>query len=174
VLALILLVVIIAIAVSCSGGSTHKPPSAGGEPDPHQSSSTQPTQIAACNASSLTLSVSTDTVTYTSGQAPKLIGEFTNPTSATCRLPRAVSAEIWTIKSGTPTIWTTQGCPGSAVPAHAKIPAGGTKLVSIFWDGHVRGSDCKDGAVAQAGTYRLYATLDGVQQTKPAIFHITS
>jgi hypothetical protein len=173
VLVLALLVLVIAIAVSCSGGSAKKPTGAAGKPDPQQTSS-QPAQPPACDATALKLSVSTDTVTYTSGQAPKLIGTFSNPTTTTCRLARAVSAEIWTIKSGTPTVWTTQGCPGSAVPAHAKILAGGTRLVSIFWDGHVRGSDCKDAAVAAAGTYRLYATLDGVQQTKPAVFHITS
>jgi hypothetical protein len=169
---LVLLVVIIVIAVSCSGGSGKSPPAAGGNPGP-QPTVTQSPQVTTCLPTALTLAVSTDTVAYTTGQAPKLIGVFTNPTSTTCKLSRTASGEIWTIKSGAPTVWTTQGCPRTAVPAHMKIAAGGTKQLSLFWDGHVRGADCKDGAVAQAGTYRLYATLDGVTAANPAIFHIT-
>lgn len=173
ILVIALLVLVIVIAVSCSGGSS-KPPAAGGRPGPQQTHTPQPSQIAACDPTALTLTVSTDTVTYTTGQAPKLTGVFTNPTSTTCRLARLASDEIWTIKSGTPTVWTTQGCPGPAVPAHMKIAAGATKIVSMFWNGKVQNAACKEGATAQAGTYTLHATLDGVTAAKAAVFHITN
>jgi hypothetical protein len=129
--------------------------------------------VAACDPASLKLSLSTDTTTYTSGQAPKLIGVFSNPTSTACKLARSAANEIWTIRSGKPTVWSTKGCPAtSSVPKHMKITAGATKTVSIFWNGHVRTSSCQEGGVASAGTYTLHATLDGVVG-KPAVFHIT-
>jgi len=98
---------------------------------------------------------------------------FTNPTATTCKLARAASDEIWTIKSGTPTVWTTQGCTTTAtVPKQMKIAAGATKIVSMFWNGKLRTSACTETTYAQAGTYRLYGTLDGVKG-KVSVFHIT-
>jgi hypothetical protein len=167
----VILVVIIVIAVSCSGGSTKKPPATGPHTSPTTSAS-PPAQLAACDPTALTLTLSTDSETYTSGQAPKLIGVFANTTSVGCKLTVAASNEDWTIKSGTAKVWTTQGCSTSTVAKQITIRAGATKMVSVFWNGHLLDSGCASGAVATAGTYTLNATLDGVKG-KIAVFHIT-
>lgn len=176
VLLAILAVIIIVIAEACSGGSKSPSPRASNTPKahPHQTnSSSPPVKAAACTPSGLTLALSTDSGTYTSGQAPKLTGVFTNSTSTACKLTVSPSQEFWTVTSGTDTIWTTRGCTQSQAARTIKIAAGATKMVSIFWNGHRLDSGCTEGVAAAPGTYHLSATLDGVTGTK-ATFHITS
>jgi hypothetical protein len=163
------------IAVSCSGGGGGGGGNAGNHHGPGGGTTSTPnaSAVPACDPAALKLTLSTDTTTYTSGQAPKLIAVFSNPTSSACRLTRVAADEIWTIKSGTPTVWTTKGCSSTSTPVkHTKILAGATKTISMFWNGHVRTSSCQPGGVAAAGTYTLHATLDGVVG-KTAVFHIT-
>jgi hypothetical protein len=121
--------------------------------------------------------MSTDTATYTSGQAPTLIATLGNPTGPTCKLARSAANEIWTVKSGPPTVWTTQGCPSTttSIPKQMKIASGATKRLSMQWNGHLRSSSCQDLGVALAGTYTAMASIDGVAvpAKKAAIFHIT-
>lgn len=171
----IIAIVIIVVAAECSGGGGgNKGNHGAGQPSSPTTtpSSIKPT-VPPCSPVSLRLALSTDTTTYTSGQAPKLIGVFVNQSSTTCKLVRSARNEIWTVKSGPPTVWTTQGCPVSAVPKKMKIASGATKTISIFWNGRLRDSSCREGAVATAGTYVLNANLDGVSG-KVAVFHIHS
>lgn len=168
----IIAIIILLLATQCGGGG-------GGKNKPNSHPATTPTgtstsapSIPACDPQALKATVSTDTTTYTVNQAPNLTATLANPGTTTCKLSRSAAAEIWTVKSGTPTIWTTEGCSAGPVAPHLKIAAGATKQLSIQWNGHLRGSDCNDGAVAQPGTYRLYATIDGVKAANPAIFHI--
>lgn len=171
----VILVVILIIAEACSGGGSGSP--GGGRPaaSRHHTQTPQPsrTPVPACDPSTLKLKLSTDTETYTSGQAPKLIGVFSNPTSTSCRLEMSPSQEIWTVKSGTDKIWTTQGCASSQIAKQVKLRAGATKMISTFWDGHRLDPGCAEGAVAQPGEYTLSGTLDGVKGSV-AVFHITS
>jgi hypothetical protein len=132
-------------------------------------------EVTACDPSALKLTLSTDSDTYKSGDSAILTGVFSNPATTACTLSIAPSQEIWTIKSGTPTVWTTHGCTSSKAPKQVTIKAGGVKHVSITWDGFRSAiSGCGNGPVATAGEYTLHATLDGVTAPKAAIFHITS
>jgi len=166
------LVVIIVIAVSCSGGGSTKTPPAH-KTTPKAKNSSPAAQVSACGPTALTLTLSTDSETYTSGQAPKLMGVFANTSSTACTLAVAAATEIWTVKSGSATVWTTQGCTSSKPGKTITIQPGATKTRSIFWPGHLLASGCGSGAVATAGTYTLSATLDGVKAKKAAVFHIT-
>lgn len=169
----VILIVILLLATQCGGGGGGGGGRTGGGANPNPSTSTTvTTSVAACAPTALKVTVSTDTTTYTTGQAPSLTATIANSGTTTCKLARLASNEIWTIKSGQPTVWTTQGCATDPVPAQLKITAGATKQIRTTWNGHLRGADCQDGAVAQPGTYRLYATIDGVKATNPAIFHI--
>jgi hypothetical protein len=173
----VIAIVIIVVAAECSGGGgggggghNHN---AGGGPQTLTPTTTKPT-VAACDPTSLKLTLSTDTANYTPGQSPRLIASFANQSSTTCKLARSAANEIWTIKSGSPTVWTTQGCPPeSKVPKHLKLPAGATKTIDLFWNGHLRTSSCVEGAVAQPGTYTFDANLDGVEGNT-VVFHIQS
>jgi hypothetical protein len=173
--ALIVVIVVVLVAV-LSGGGSGKPTPKASTPAPQTTTSTHTvTPVAACDPTALKLVMSTDSDTYTSGQTPKLIGEFSNLGAAPCTLASAPTREVWTVTSGPETVWTTSGCPTTdrAAPKTLTIKAGGTKQVSIVWDGAQQEPGCTVGAVAQPGTYVLRAKLDGVQGT-PAIFHITS
>lgn len=171
VLVAILLVLTFAIVKACSGGSG-KP---SGSPSPHDSPTPTATHQAAapCDASVLTLTLSTDSPTYVAGQTPKFTGVFSNPTGTACKLTSTPSKEHWTVTSGSDTIWTTKGCPIGTAVKHVTIKAGGTFTKSIFWDGHRQDPQCAQGPVALPGTYVLNAKLNGVKGT-PAVFHITS
>lgn len=176
VLIAIVLVLIILLAKACSGGSSTTPPPKA-DPSPNNTASTTASSapaVTACDPAALTLTVDTDSSTYTAGQAPKLIGVFANNTSTACKLTQSPSEEIWTVKSGTALIWTTQGCAPSTPAETVKIRAGATKMVSIFWPGYVQTADCGKGAVASPGEYTLDATLDGVKAERRAVFQITS
>ena len=170
----LIVVVIVLLVELLSGGSSKPdaktPPTPTTTPTPTTSSSAQ---VAACDPSTLTLVLSTDSDTYTSGQTPKLIGELSNPTTTTCTLSRSPANEIWTVKSGTDTVWSTKGCASTTPVKTTTLKAGATKTLSIFWDGHRINSDCSEGDVALAGEYTLHATLDGVKG-KVAVFQITS
>jgi hypothetical protein len=173
------LVIILLVATTCGGGGGGGG-NAGrnntGTQTPTTSPSNTPTQttVPACDPAQLKLTVSTDTTTYTVQQAPKLIGTLANPDGPTCKLARSADQEIWTVKSGTPTVWSTDGCSDDTqVPKSIKLAQGGTKQVSIFWNGKLRTSSCVEGDYAQRGTYVLDATLDGVTATHPlAVFRI--
>jgi hypothetical protein len=170
----VILIIILLLATQCGGGGGGgggRNNGSGNTPNPTTSTS-PPTSVTNCDPAVLKVTVSTDTTTYTTGQAPTLTATLANPGTTTCRLARVVSNEVWTIKSGSPTVWTTQGCSADPVPPQLKIAAGATKQIHTTWNGHLRGADCTDAAVAQPGTYRLYATIDGVKAANPAIFHI--
>ncbi|HEX3822952.1 MAG TPA: hypothetical protein VHV79_00620 [Mycobacteriales bacterium] len=184
VVVVVLVVVLIVLIELFSGGSSK--PKAKDKANPHVTTSTSApattsssapatTQVTACDPSTLKLTLSTDSDSYKSGQAAKLIGVFSNPATTACTLSVAPSQEIWTIKSGPPTVWTTHGCTSSKAPKQATIKAGGIKQVSIIWNGFRSAvSGCGNGPVATAGEYTLHATLDGVTASKAAIFHVTS
>lgn len=181
VLLAIVAVVIFAIVEACSGGG-----GGGGSGQPNSNHSTPPTtpattppastQVAACDPSVLSLALSTDQTTYTSGDPVQLIGTFTNPGATACTLEVSEATEFWTVKSGPVKIWTTKGCvSASATSKKVKIKAGGTHQVTTTWPGNRIGTTpCSDGEVALAGEYTADGTLDGVTAPRAAVFHITS
>jgi hypothetical protein len=183
---LVIVLVLIIVLVEIFSGGSGKAKANKDKPVAHPSTSTSApatttssppatTQVAECDPNSLKLVLSTDSDSYKSGQTAKLIGTFSNPSTAKCTLSVAPSQEIWIIKSGPPTVWTTQGCTASKPAKTVTIKAGGTKEVSIFWDGfRSAASGCANGPVATAGEYTLHATLDGVTAPKAAVFHITT
>lgn len=173
----VILVLIVVLAEACSGGSG-KPAANSNSPGAHPSTSAlSPTSssdaVAVCDPTALKLVLSTDSDSYQVGQQPKLIGVFSNSSSSPCTLDVSPSKEIWTVKSGSDTIWTTHGCTSSGPVKHTTIKAGGTKTRSTIWDGHRLDPGCATGAAALAGEYTLHATLDGVKG-QIAVFHITS
>jgi hypothetical protein len=172
----VVVVLVVVVIVVFSGGSGK--PKAKSPPPTHPttttSSSPPPTkQTSACDPSSLKLVLSTDSDTYTAGQTPTLIGEFTNSSSTACTLTTSPSQQIWRITSGTDKIWTNKGCTTAGASKQLKLKAGGTKMVSISWDGRRIESGCTPGSVVLPGEYVLHATLNGVKG-QPAVFHVTS
>ena len=169
----VIAIVIIVVAAECSGGGGGGGRNnAGGSPT--QTPTTTKPPVPACDPATLKLTLSTDTATYSPGQSPHLIAVLANTSSTSCRLARSAANEIWTIKSGSPTVWTTQGCPPqSKIPKHMRLTPGTPKTIDMFWNGHLRTSSCVEGAVAQAGTYTFNANIDGVAGNT-VVFHIAN
>jgi hypothetical protein len=174
----IVLVLIIVLAESCGGGGGKKNGGKKNGAVVHTTTSPKPTpsstQLAACDPTALTLTLSTDATSYSMGQEPKLIGTFHNPGTSACTFSLAPSHEDWTIKSGSDDIWSTTGCASSQLVKGVTIKADGKKKVSITWDGRRLADKCAAGDPAQPGEYTLSATLDGVTAATAAIFHITA
>jgi hypothetical protein len=168
----VILIVILLLATQCGGGGGGG--KKGGSPTTPNSNTTTttPQSAPACTSTNLNITVSTDTTRYTSGQAPTLTATLANTGTTDCKLARNVSNEIWTIKSGSPVVWTTKGCSADPVAASIKVAAGATKQIHTTWNGYIRGPDCKDTTVAAPGHYRLSATIDGVKATNPSLFTI--
>jgi hypothetical protein len=169
----VLVLVVVVLVLALSGGSGNSPSAHGGSPPPTSPPATTTETTSACDPSLLTLVFSTDSDTYTSGETPKLVGVFSNPTTTACTLTSDPKTEIWTVKSGQDKIWTTKGCAKDTPVSQFTLKAGGTKTLSIFWNGHRLDPDCAVGDVALPGTYVLSGKLDGVKG-QPAAFHITS
>lgn len=177
----LILVLIVVLTEAFAGGSS-KPPKKN-RPVTHPSTTTTATSsastpatttVSACSPTALTLALSTDSDSYKAGQSVKLIGAFSNSGTSSCTLSVAPSREIWTVKSGTDTIWTSKHCVSSDLAKQVTIKAGGRNTVSTVWDGHRQDPGCASGAVALRGEYTLSATLDGMAAKTAAIFHVTS
>jgi hypothetical protein len=171
----VIVVIVIAVIELLPGGGSAKPAGTHHTPPPKTTTSSSPpttTTVAACDPTVIKLVLSTDSDTYTAGQSPKLVGTFRNPSSTPCTLASAAANENWRITSGNDKIWSTKGCSTSTASAQLKIKAGGSKTVSITWDGHRLETGCTEGSAALPGEYVLRGKLDGVTG-QPAVFHIT-
>jgi hypothetical protein len=162
------LIVIIAVAVSCSGGGGS--PSAGSS---GPSSSSPPSGNATvCAAGDLSAVLTTSETVYDTGQSPVFTGKLTNTSTAACKLTTSPSDEDWTVTSGADRFWTTAGCPRSDLASTKTLAAGASREVTITWDGRRLEPGCAPGDPAAPGTYHLHAKLDGVS-AEQVTFHFT-
>ncbi|HVW82036.1 MAG TPA: hypothetical protein VHB69_13975 [Mycobacteriales bacterium] len=160
------LILIIIIAVSCSGGS--KTPSAsanGAGGSPSTGSSGSPGGVTDCTPADLSATISTSEQIYAIGDQPVFTGKLTNVSQRTCRLTTAPSDEVWTVTSGAADWWTTGpsvGCRSSDVATTKMLAPGSSGTVSITWNGKRLEPGCTSGDAASPGEYVLHAKLDGV------------
>jgi hypothetical protein len=168
------LVLIAAIAASCSGGGSPSAGAAGGHgPTSTPASSHSPSANAACVAGELsaTLTTSAPGDIYQVGQSPVFIATITNVSASPCQFTSNPANEIWTVITGADKFWTTAGCPAADTSASTKsLAPGASQKITITWDGKRLDPGCTHGSPAQPGTYRLHARLDGVP-AKQVIFH---
>jgi hypothetical protein len=177
VIIVILLALVLLVAHACAGGSATTPAAgshhATSSPSPQPSASPSATRPSRCTATDLSVSLATDSSTYSLGKEPTFTATFRNGSGTTCRLFLSVASRQWTVTSGTATTWTTTGCHLTGKPARALLTSTSTASVSISWDAHRNDSSCTVGAAALAGTYVLRGTFEGVT-AKPAVFHLVS
>jgi len=164
-----LFVVILIIAVSCSGGGSKKP--GANAPNPSTTNSPGATAALPCQTSQISLTLTSDKPTYVLGETPAFTGTFSNTSATACKLTFAPSNETWTVTSGTDQIWTTTGCTSSQIAETKTIRPGRTRSVSITWNGKRIAAGCKVGGDIANGTYVLNATLDGIKAPQPLPFH---
>jgi hypothetical protein len=164
-----IVIVILVIAESCSGGGS---PSAGGH-HPNPGGSQTPTAAQPCTTTQIKLTISADKTLYAIGESPKFKGVFTNVSAAACTLTEAPANEDWTVTSGPATIWTTKGCVTSQRTKTKTIQPGLTRTVSITWDGR-QYTNCQPSSDLKNGQYLLRATLDGFTPKSGAVFDMSN
>jgi len=169
----IIAVLIIAIAVACSGGSSSGHPSAS-TPTASPTPSTGPTVTAsACRRDQLAVTASTDATTYAAGVLPRLQVSIRNTGSLACVLTESPRTRSWTIVSGTDQLWTTVGCQAAATAHNTTLKVGAEVRHSLLWNRHRSGKGCIVSTTeAGPGTYQLTVSVNGITSTT-AIFHLT-
>ena len=180
--ALLLAVVAVAVVLlawGCTGGWGGRPTArATGTATP----SLQPTSpvtttpgrsaLPACRPEQLKVTGATDATTYGAGATPRLSATLTNVGDHPCRFDSSPSARNWTILSGSDRVWSTADCPQSHLVASARLRRGRSVTYAVTWDRHRSTRGCASpGAVAHAGTYRLYVTVDRITSAA-AVFRL--
>jgi hypothetical protein len=169
------LILILIIAFSCSGGGGGRPSAgtgAGMNPTttPTDTASTDPNAACVPGDLSAVLDTSADGSIYPVGASPVFTATITNVSLTSCKFTSAAANEKWTVWTGPTKFWTTAGCPRSDTSSTKKLAPQASMQLSITWDGKQLDPGCKAGATAEAGTYVLHATLDGVK-AQQVIFH---
>lgn len=169
----VLAVLLIAIAVSCSGGSDGGRGDAA-TPRPSSTPSNTPTVAALlCTRAQLSVSASTDAPTYAAGVLPRLRLTVRNIGRAPCTFVDSASTRSWTVVSGPDRVWTTDGCTRPRNATQTTLAAGASVRHAFVWNRHRSGKGCTASTVeAAAGTYQLVVSANGVTSA-PAIFHLT-
>jgi hypothetical protein len=170
-----LAVVIAAVAVACSGGTSKSPQAASRPPSPSPSPS--PTATPACSRGDLTVTVTTDAATYPAGMLPHLTVAVRNTGSRSCRFVDAASTRVWSIYSGTDQVWSDAGCNAGSPRVTRTLAPRGVVRHGLVWSRHRSvarpGTGCAgSGTMADPGTYRLYVTVHG-ERSAAAVFHLT-
>ena len=169
----IIAVLIIAIAVACSGGSSSGHPSAS-TPTTSPTPSAGPTvTAAACRRDQLAVTASTDANTYPAGVLPRLQVSIRNNGSLACVLTESPRTRGWTIVSGTDQLWTTVGCQTASTARDVTLKAGAAVHHSMVWNRHRSDKGCTVSTTEAApGTYQLTVSVNGITSTT-AVFHLT-
>jgi hypothetical protein len=169
-----LALLILVVALACSGGSDPSRPTAS---TPTTSPSASPTRssgsVAACTSDQLAVVASTDADSYAAGTLPQLKVAIRNTSFQPCRLTESPSTRTWTIVSGTDQVWSTEGCASSHTATVTTLKPGKSVRHSTAWNRHRSDKQCNvSDATADPGTYQLTVTVDGVT-SPPAVFHLT-
>lgn len=171
----IIAVLIIAVAVSCSGGSSSGPrASTTSTTTPTSTPSTRPTvTAAACPRKQLEVTASTDATTYAAGVLPRLQVSIRNTGSVACVLTESPRTRSWTIVSGADQVWTTVGCQAAATARNTTLKAGAAVRHAMVWNRHRSDKGCTVSTTSAApGTYQLTVSVNGITSTT-AVFHLT-
>jgi hypothetical protein len=168
----VIAVLIAAVAVACSGGSTHPRHRA----TPIVSPSPVPSPAAAngkCTGAGINVVATTDADKYAPGTLPRLTVTVSTKGAVSCVLTESPSARTWTIVSGPDQIWTTAGCQSGHNASRTVLKPGAPVRHTIVWNRHRSDKKCAVSAVATPGTYQLIVVVNGVQ-SQPAVFHLTA
>ncbi len=139
VLVAIVVVVVLIIVRPGSGGTktpTSTTSSGSGSPAPSFSAGAGG-DAAACDPSVIALTAVTDATSYAAGVQPQLSMTITNNGSSACTLDVGTDAQVYTITSGSDTIWKSTDCQTSKAALKQVLEPGAAKALSttpFAWD----------------------------------------
>jgi hypothetical protein len=174
VLLAVLLVLIVAVAKACSGGSD-KPTAASPRTttSPAATPSPAPTGVLSCLRRDLTVSADTSASTYPAGTTPRLSAVVRNVADHPCKFRTSPGDRVWTIVSGADQVWSSADCTPKGSIAKSRLRPGKTIAYALVWNRHRSAKDCPtDTPEAPRGTYQLRVTINGVA-ADTVVFHLT-
>ena len=125
-----------------------------------------------CTTSDLSVVAGTAEKSFAVKSRPGLSMLVTNTSTSPCKIDAADKNVEWRIYSGDVRVWGSHDCavePGSKV---VTLRASQPVTLTIIWSGLTSAPKCAGTRIAvQAGTYRLYAYLDG-KRSAPRAFTI--
>lgn len=148
-------------------------------PEPTASETPEPTDDtpAVCAEGDVTVTAITDAATYAADALPQLSMKLVNTSDTPCRMDVGTSAQIYTIKSGDDTIWTSTDCQSDGTSQVVELtPAKEVTSPAIEW---VRersttdtcDSDSRPAAVGGGAYYSLTVSIGGIA-SEPVFFEL--
>lgn len=118
-----------------------------------------------CSATSVSLSLSSQERDYPVGGPATLQLHATNNGGVTCKLDFGPTSAVFTVTTtpGNDHVWASDDCPSSAAPYLLKVPAHGSTVYTLKWNGKTSSPECASpkGSPAAAGNYLVEAALPG-------------
>lgn len=182
-LGLVAVIVAIVLIIVRPGASQGEETGGGGTANPPATSAPQTTAASgtpsadgatddgACAPEQVVVEAVTNKTEYAEGEQPELSVTITNTGEAACTLNAGTTAQVFTIKSGDETYWTSTDCQTSPSDAQISLEPGDpiSSAVPIIWDRTRSSVDTCDGpreAVPGGGaSYHLDVTVDGIAST---------
>ena len=166
------------VSVGTTAPSTRGPSSPATTPTTTSTTtSTTPSVAAAgkgfCAAADLTVASGVAHRSFAVGSKPVLYMPVTNTGPTACKLDVADKHDEWRVFSGDARVWGSHDCAVEAGSTVITLLSNQTIRLSITWSGYTSAPGCPGPRlVVQAGTYRLYAYLNG-KRSSPTTFTVT-
>lgn len=141
-------------------------------PDPTATEAAGP---AACTPATVTLTAVTDASSYAAGATPQLSLTLTNTGSADCTINAGTSQQVFTITSGSDTIWRSTDCQTESSDLEILLTAGQTVNGSaIPWDRTRSSADTcaggREAVTAGGAAYNLSVSIGAISSTSTTQF----
>jgi hypothetical protein len=133
-----------------------------------QSPSPTPTgsaTITVCAPGSLKIAAASDKPTYKVGDQPVVAMQVTNIGTVPCAQSLGDTQIEFRIFNGAARVWGSHDCKIDNTPDLETLPVGTTVAKTVTWSGYSSQIGCGTRQRVGAGTYTLFAYLDGVQGT---------
>jgi hypothetical protein len=175
---LVLLAIIVAIVLIVARLSASGKPAATNTPKPQTSTSKSatPAAVTACKPANVAIEAVTDKESYAAGVNPLLSLTITNTGTTACTFKVGTDVQVYTITSGTETIWTSTDCQKSPTALVTKLEPGTPVASTPFaWD-RTRSdpatcsSTKRDKVVAGGASYHLSVTVNKDKSAKTKQF----
>lgn len=129
-----------------------------------------------CTAETVTVEASTDKSTYQAGELPQLSLSITNTGSVPCTIDAGTSQQVFTVRSGEETYWSSTDCQTEPTNAVTLLQPQTTitSNPAIAWDRTRSATDTCEGerpAVPAGGaSYHLSTSVAGIESADSAQF----
>lgn len=171
VLAVIAIIVLVIWKPGSTSGAEPEATSTTSAPSAAASATPTPTpgEVAACTKDDVSVEALTDKSTYGAGELPQLSLRITNIADTACSINVGTAAQVFTIKSGSDTYWTSTDCQVEPSDAAVELAADQSveSSIPIAWD-RTRStpSTCegeRPAAPAAGASYHLSTSIGGIE-----------